>query len=105
MSNASSPKTIHRAGTPFQFKSAPQEVLQVSYTWNGVESTVGAYLEKTITTNFLVVKNDAIAAEHYFLGNDAQSKATSMSVAKSFTSALIGDRHRRGTHQGRQRSC
>ncbi|MBI2422020.1 MAG: serine hydrolase [Candidatus Hydrogenedentes bacterium] len=83
-------KTVHRAGAPFQFKSAPQDVLQVPYTWNGVESTAGAFLEKTVTTNFLVVKNDAIAAEHYFLGNDAQSKATSMSVAKSFTSALIG---------------
>jgi len=51
---------------------------------------LAAWLDETITTNFLVVKEDTIVYERYFRGNTKDSKATSMSVAKSFTSALVG---------------
>lgn len=49
------------------------------------------YLDtKTKTTAFLVIRNDSILFENYYEGYDAQSILPSFSVAKSFTSALVG---------------
>lgn len=83
-------KVVERADKPFHFKEAPQDLNGVEYEWQGSKSTVEAFLEKTITTAFVVVKDDAIVFEKYYLGNTHASNATSMSVAKSFISALIG---------------
>ncbi len=83
-------KTVKRSGEPFQFKEAPQELGSVAYEWQGTESTIDAFLEKTVTTGLVVVKNDTIVFERYAHGNTKDSKATSMSVSKSFTSALVG---------------
>jgi CubicO group peptidase (beta-lactamase class C family) len=47
-------------------------------------------LDRTFTTGILVVKNDAIVYEQYFLGNSASARNTSWSIAKSFISALVG---------------
>lgn len=52
---------------------------------------LGEFLDKkTSTTGFLVIKNDSILYEEYFDGYDQNSLLTSYSVAKSFTSALVG---------------
>ncbi|MEM9847642.1 MAG: serine hydrolase [Bacteroidota bacterium] len=49
------------------------------------------YLEElTETTAFLVIRNDSILYERYFNGFDENSQLPSFSVAKSFTSALVG---------------
>lgn len=80
---------VHRSGDPFLFKEKPVD-LPVSFDYNGKTRTLDAWLEETITTNFLVIQDDTIVFEKYFLGNTKDSKATSMSVAKSFTSALVG---------------
>jgi hypothetical protein len=82
-------ETIERDGRPFKFIEFPQP-LDISFEFRGKTQTLDEFLEKTITTNFLVIKEDQIVFEKYFRGNDRNSLATSMSVAKSFTSALIG---------------
>jgi CubicO group peptidase (beta-lactamase class C family) len=41
-------------------------------------------------TGLLVIKNGKIVFEKYYLGADDKSLFTSMSVAKSFTSTLVG---------------
>ncbi|MEM8524129.1 MAG: serine hydrolase [Bacteroidota bacterium] len=46
--------------------------------------------EVTKTTAFLVIRNDSILYERYFGGFDEFSQLPSFSVAKSFTSALVG---------------
>jgi CubicO group peptidase (beta-lactamase class C family) len=48
------------------------------------------FLEEANTQAFIVIQNDAILYEEYFNGTQRDSMATSFSVAKSFTSALIG---------------
>ena len=48
------------------------------------------FLKSTQTTSFIVIKDDAILYEGYFNGYDRDSIVASFSVAKSFTSALVG---------------
>jgi len=49
-----------------------------------------AFLPRLNTQSVVIVKDGAIIAEWYDAGHDADSVGTSWSVAKSFTSALIG---------------
>jgi len=55
----------------------------------GVED-FDAYLDGTETQAFIVIQDDGILYEEYFNGSQRDSLVTSYSVAKSFTSALIG---------------
>jgi hypothetical protein len=48
------------------------------------------FLERTMTTAFIVIKNDTIIYEGYFNGFGRDSILTSFSVAKSFASTLVG---------------
>jgi len=82
-------ETIEKGGKPFRFIEFPQP-LDVTFEFRGQKQTLDQFLDKTTTTNFLVIKDDRIVFEKYFRGNDKKSLATSMSVAKSFTSALVG---------------
>lgn len=45
---------------------------------------------ETKTTSFLIIRNDTIKYEKYFLGRDENSLMTSFSANKSFISALVG---------------
>lgn len=47
-------------------------------------------LENTNTVAFLVIRNDSILYENYWNGYEADSNIPSFSVAKSFTSTLVG---------------
>lgn len=49
-----------------------------------------SFLEDTQTQAFIVIQEDAVLYEGYFNGTGRESLATSFSVAKSFTSALVG---------------
>ena len=82
-------ETIKRDGRPDMFVRFPQR-LNVSFEFRGETQTLEEFLDKTVTTNFLVIVDNQLIYEKYFRGNDQNSLATSMSVAKSFTSALIG---------------
>ena len=42
------------------------------------------------TTGLIVVRDDRVAFERYWLGNDATTQSIAWSVSKSFVSALIG---------------
>ena len=53
-------------------------------------SDLDEFLEKTDTQAFLVIQDDDLIYERYFKGQERDSIVTSFSVAKSFTSALIG---------------
>ena len=82
-------KTVHRGEDAFAFREDVRP-LDVSFEWAGETQTLEHFLEKTTTTALLVIHDDAIVYEQYWHGNDRDSKATSMSVAKSFVSALVG---------------
>ena len=49
-----------------------------------------SFLEKNRTQAFIVIQDDTILYEKYFNGASRDSIVTSFSIAKSFTSALIG---------------
>lgn len=80
---------IRRSGPKFVFERVPVE-LNRSYSFKGATKDVDDFLKETCTTGFLVVKNDKIVDERYFLDATESSLFTSMSVAKSFVSALVG---------------
>ena len=82
-------ETIRCPEEPYQFREAIRDV-DPSFEFGGKTQTLKEFLEKTITTSLLVIKDDTIVSEQYFQGNTRESRATSMSVSKSFTSALIG---------------
>ncbi|GCE31302.1 hypothetical protein KDA_67860 [Dictyobacter alpinus] len=56
----------------------------------GQNQDLRQFLTSTGTTSFLVIKNNQIIYEQYFNGYNATSEVTSFSIAKSFTSALVG---------------
>jgi CubicO group peptidase (beta-lactamase class C family) len=80
---------VRRRGPAFLFESDPRE-LDVVYKYKGKSYTLEQLFKRTSTTSFLVVKEDRIIFERYFKGCDQGSRFTSMSVAKSFLSALVG---------------
>lgn len=52
--------------------------------------TLAEFLEKSETTAFLVVKDDVMVFEKYYLGYDRATPSFSFSIAKSVLSMLIG---------------
>ena len=60
------------------------------YTFEGEERSLEDLLRASETTGLLVARDGVILHEAYYQGYDQRSLTTSFSVAKSFTSALIG---------------
>ena len=64
--------------------------LDVTYTFASKQHTLDDLLARSRTQGFLVIKDGKIVDERYFNGANDKSKFTSWSVAKSFTSTLVG---------------
>ncbi len=71
----------------FYFKKELEKPLEIKLK-DG--SSFEDYLEKHHTVAFLVIQNDTIKYENYFNDYDRESIVASFSMAKSFTSFLIG---------------
>lgn len=56
----------------------------------GEPTELDAFLEKSNTSAFLVLKDGVMIYERYFHGDSVESRHMSFSVAKSFVSALVG---------------
>ncbi|MEG4494003.1 serine hydrolase [Microcoleus sp. D3_18_C4] len=82
-------KQIYSSNNPYHFKEN-LHLLDVSYKFEDQYYQMSELLKKTETTGILVVKDGTIVYEKYFQGNSALYKNTSWSMAKSFTSALVG---------------
>ena len=52
--------------------------------------TLDDFMERNVITGLLVIKDGCIQLEQYRMGNNEKTRWTSFSVAKSFTSTLIG---------------
>jgi CubicO group peptidase (beta-lactamase class C family) len=81
---------VHRAGAVSELPRADRQMGEVAYQWKGRAHTLEQLLQQTKTTGFLVIKDGKIVQERYFGGASESSTFTSMSVAKSFTSTLVG---------------
>jgi CubicO group peptidase (beta-lactamase class C family) len=76
---------------PFHFVQGPDEsrVRTLFQTISRMDD-LDAFLAANRTQAFIVIQDDRILYEHYFNGSQRDTIVTSFSVAKSFTSALIG---------------
>ncbi len=84
-------RDLEAAPEAFYFDEAPdkERVSQVFETILQVDD-FGAFLEASDTQAFIVIQDDAILYEEYPNGTLRDSMLTSFSVAKSFTTALVG---------------
>ena len=87
-------RVMENAGPAFYFdqNTSPELFQTIKYRSNGewVQADFEEFLESTNTTSLIIIQNDAILYENYFNGYSRDSIVTSFSMAKSFTSALIG---------------
>lgn len=85
-------RTFTASSEPYQFEYALQETAVANKFSSHpiVNGDFEAFLAKTGTQAFIVIHNDTILYEKYFNGASQSSIVTSFSMAKSFTSALVG---------------
>ncbi len=84
-------RSLDASPTPFYFDRESDDksitgILETILDTDDIE----AFLERSDTQAFIVIQDDVILYENYFNESSRDSLATSFSVAKSFTSALIG---------------
>ena len=81
---------LHPAPQAYSFDEMPD--LRVAELFKKLAGTDDwdRFLEEKDTQAFIVIQDGKILYEHYFNGTQRDSIVTSFSVAKSFTSALIG---------------
>lgn len=84
------PHHVIKRGGPVSELPRAIRKLDVTYSFAGVRHSLNDLLARSRTQGFLVIKDGKIVDERYFNGADEQSKFTSWSVAKSFTSTLVG---------------
>lgn len=85
-------RTLPASDKPFEFEYALQETAATSlFNTNPiVDGDLERFLADTGTQAFIVIHDDAVLYENYFNGASRDSIVTSFSMAKSFTSALVG---------------
>jgi hypothetical protein len=83
-------RVIRRSAKPVLLTSGPAIELPSRFAFEGCELDTTAFLAEMETTGLLVMKDNQLVFDRYWLGNDAATQATSWSVGKSFVSALVG---------------
>lgn len=79
-------RPLAKADVPFRFAEARPEMRIGKIDLTKLDSIVKA--NKSVA--FLIIRNDSLLYENYYKGYEAQSTVASFSMAKSYTSALIG---------------
>ncbi|MBI5934837.1 MAG: serine hydrolase [Chloroflexi bacterium] len=79
------------SGSPFELSlNLDEEHVRTQFGLASGMDDFDSFLEKNRTQAFIVIHDDTILYERYFNGASRDSIVTSFSIAKSFTSALIG---------------
>jgi CubicO group peptidase (beta-lactamase class C family) len=60
------------------------------YDFDGHTFSIDDYMQRNRTSGLLILKGSELALERYAMGNNASTRWTSFSVAKSLTSTLVG---------------
>lgn len=82
-------RPVPRAGAVLPLAESPKD-LPERFAFNGRQIGLNDWLQSSGTTGLLVLSADRVAYERYFQGYQAQSRAISWSLGKSFVSALVG---------------
>lgn len=84
-------RPLESAAPPFSFQQNHDEQrVRTLFERDPATENLDAFLERNDTQAFIVIQDDTILYEKYFNGASRDSIVTSFSMAKSFTSALIG---------------
>jgi len=82
-------RDVRPGDRPFEFRRA-EVALPETFYYEGKEFDLERYLADSHSTGMLVLKDDVIVYERYWLGHHEGGTHISWSVAKSFVSALVG---------------
>ena len=86
--------TIETAPPAFHFTAGPANLVPTTVEYHDGETlkrvALDELLRSTGTHGFIVIRDDKLLYEDYFNGYQRESICVSRSVAKSFTSALVG---------------
>jgi CubicO group peptidase (beta-lactamase class C family) len=82
-------KKITKSAIPFHF-DYQDKALPTFFEYQGKVSAVDEFLKRRATTALLVLKDNKITFEQYYLGTTAADKRISWSMAKSIVSVLFG---------------
>jgi CubicO group peptidase (beta-lactamase class C family) len=81
------PRVVHASTEPVSFEAAsPDWLVDLKID----EKPLATYLQETNTTAFVILHGDELLYEGYFNGSNREATQTSISVAKSFASTLVG---------------
>ena len=84
-------RPLETSGTPFEFSlNLDEDYVRTQFELASGMTDFDSFLERNRTQAFIVIHDDAIVYEGYFGQASRDSMVTSFSIAKSFTSALIG---------------
>ncbi len=83
-------RELKASAEPFKFYERDENMRPRSFKVGEKEMEFEEFLEKNKTVSFLIIRNDTILYENYFNDYSKNKVVPSFSVAKSFTSALIG---------------
>ena len=83
-------RVIRRSSRPVPLRSGPPIELPSRFAFEGREMDTAEFLADMETTGLVVLKDDRLVFERYWLGNDETTQSASWSVGKSFVSALVG---------------
>ncbi|MDE6365685.1 MAG: beta-lactamase family protein [Lachnospiraceae bacterium] len=83
-------KRIRTGEDVFQFLQENHMRLAEGFSYEDVYYPTADFIENTKTTAMIVIKEDVIKYENYFMGGDEDTLFSSNSMGKSFVSALMG---------------
>lgn len=83
-------KRLEKSSQPYRYSVDLLEPLPANFSYDNKDYVTQTFLKDSWTTGFLVIQDDVIVSENYFLGNDQTTQNISWSMAKSFISALVG---------------
>jgi len=85
------PVSILKASSQvYKYPKGNKLALPENFNFKETTYTTKNFLKDSWTTGFLVIQNDSIVFEEYYLGNTEFTRNISWSMAKSFISSLIG---------------
>ena len=82
--------TMPPSDQPYRFPRAESVPLPTEFSYRGEQVQTQAFLDRTDSAAVLVIKDGAIQFEQYWRTGGIEQTWLSMSVAKSFISALVG---------------
>jgi CubicO group peptidase (beta-lactamase class C family) len=83
-------RTVSRHGRIHHFEREERPLGEVAYDFGGEYRTIRDFFARNRTAGIVVLHGGTLVFEHYRLGADETTRFTSWSVAKSFTSTLVG---------------